>query len=207
MKKSLIVCIVAMCLMLSACSEELADGENSGRVPQIRGSSSESVEPSGDTSEDEEDRTTYKPRAPEYDDGGFHENLSDDGAYMSGSAIDVNGLRVAFLDYELDWSDYDDWDAPELGYKYVRAFFRFTNNSDESIYCGSYDFDCYADSVLCKSEYMGSANTLESLHELPSGRVLEGWVYFIVPESAQSVDLEYTYEVGDSEGKLVFTLP
>lgn len=129
---------------------------------------------------------------PPYDDGGYYEIKTDSGQYKCGSAIEANNFRVAFLDYDPDFTGYPDWVELDRGNRLARAYFRFTNLSDEKNSCGSFDFTCYADGVLCHTDYIGDSNSLASYEELSKNRTMEGWIYIQVPEKAQEIELEYT---------------
>lgn len=136
---------------------------------------------------------------PVMDDGGFYDRLSDVGAYLCGSAVDIAGVRVAFLDYDPDWVD----SAKSDDYRYVRAFFRFTNNSDSDISCGGSYFLCDADGIDCKSVYVGDVETLATSCSLKPEQTIDGWVYYEVPMNAQVIDV--VYKAGDNES-YTFTL-
>lgn len=128
---------------------------------------------------------------PVMDDGGFYEVIDASGAYETGSALQTNRLRVAYLDCDPDWTGYGEYYKPADGYRVVRAYFRFTNLSDTESGCGRFDFSCTADGVSCKEYYAGSVDDLPHFTSIGVDETVEGWLYFTVPDDASRVELSY----------------
>ena len=105
-----------------------------------------------------------------------------------GDTLDANGLKITFQEVS-DWKSDNMFIQPKVGYKYIRAYFIMKNTNDTDRLVGSYDFTCYADNAKMESVYYGD-DTLD-FGTISSGRNLQGYVYFEVPENAQSIEIEY----------------
>ena len=110
-----------------------------------------------------------------------------------GYTFDADGLQVTINDFDLDYTDYEDeygWNAPADGTKYIMIDVSYQNNSKDDKYVSIYDFQCYADNTDCEQNY--SVVDSSSLNaNLSSGRKTSYKIAFVVPQDAQSIELEY----------------
>lgn len=110
-----------------------------------------------------------------------------------GYTFDADGLQVTINDFDLDYTDYEDeygWNAPADGTKYIMIDVSYQNNSKDDKYVSIYDFQCYADDTDCEQNY--SVVDSSSLNaNLSSGRKTSYKIAFVVPQDAQSIELEY----------------
>lgn len=110
-----------------------------------------------------------------------------------GYTFDADGLQVTINDFDLDYTDYEDeygWNAPADGTKYIMIDVSYQNNSKDDKYVSIYDFQCYADNTDCEQNY--SVVDSSSLNaNLSSGRNTSYKIAFVVPQDAQSIELEY----------------
>ena len=110
-----------------------------------------------------------------------------------GYTFDADGLQVTINDFDLDYTDYEDeygWNAPTDGTKYIMIDVSYQNNSKDDKYVSIYDFQCYADDTDCEQNY--SVVDSSSLNaNLSSGRKTSYKIAFVVPQDAQSIELEY----------------
>lgn len=134
---------------------------------------------------------------PVMDDGGFYEFLDSHGAYEVGSAIPVDDLRLAFLDYDTDGHGYDEVLKPADGNRIIRAFFRMSNQSSEDVEFGSNNFVCSdSDDNTYKSIPVYARDSMATKLSIIPGETTEGWVYFEVPKNRSR--FEVTYDGTDS---------
>lgn len=110
-----------------------------------------------------------------------------------GYTFDADGLQVTINDFDLDYTDYEDeygWNSPADGTKYIMIDVSYQNNSKDDKYVSIYDFQCYADNTDCEQNY--SVVDSSSLNaNLSSGRNTSYKIAFVVPQDAQSIELEY----------------
>lgn len=110
-----------------------------------------------------------------------------------GYTFDADGLQVTINDFDLEFTDYEDeygWNAPADGTKYIMIDVSYQNNSKDDKYVSIYDFQCYADDTDCEQNY--SVVDSSSLNaNLSSGRKTSYKIAFVVPQDAQSIELEY----------------
>lgn len=119
--------------------------------------------------------------------------------FNPGDTVDIDGFEVVYEKCEANWTGYSEYAAPDDGYKVIRSYFTFTNNSNGDRSCGSAYFSCYADGISCERFYFSTEDDLASLDTLSPGRKTKGWVYFEVPTDAQEIELEYGVEYFSSD--------
>ena len=110
-----------------------------------------------------------------------------------GYTFDADGLQVTINDFELDFTDYEDeygWNAPADGMKYIMIDVSYQNNSKDDKYVSIYDFQCYADNTDCEQNYSVVENSSLNAN-ISSGRNTSYKIAFVVPQDAQSIELEY----------------
>ncbi len=146
---------------------------------------------SGNTSQGEEVNTT---KAPET-------TTSRKTNFSVGETLNDGDLAITYAAAEV-WTGYDDYSEPKAGNKIIRLKFEAVNNGDSDTVLDM--FDCYADDVAAESYYYGD-ESLETFITLSSGRKTSGWIYFEVPENAQTIEVEYEVNMWSDE-KVVFVV-
>ena len=110
-----------------------------------------------------------------------------------GYTFDADGLQVKINDFDLDFTEYEDeyvCNATADGTKYIMIDVSYQNNSKDDKYVSIYDFQCYADNTDCEQNY--SVVDSSSLNaNLSSGGNTSYKIAFVVPQDAQSIELEY----------------
>lgn len=130
----------------------------------------------------------------------------DSNVIKAGDSFEVDGLKITVNSCNLNYTDYEDeygWYAPEDGMKYISVSFTYENNDDTDKYASIYDYDCYADGTLCEETYYFSGDFINA--NLSSGRNVSFETFYVIPEDAQKIELEYTENVWTSE-KVIITL-
>lgn len=110
-----------------------------------------------------------------------------------GYTFDADGLQVTINDFDLNFTDYEDeygWNTPADGTKYIMIDVSYQNNSKEDKYVSIYDFQCYADDTDCEQNYSVVDNSSLNAN-ISSGRKTSYKIAFVVPQDAQSIELEY----------------
>lgn len=110
-----------------------------------------------------------------------------------GYTFDADGLQVTINDFDLNFTDYEDeygWNAPADGMKYIMIDVSYQNNSKDDKYVSIYDFQCYADNTDCEQNYSVVENSSLNAN-ISSGRNTSYKIAFVVPQDAQSIELEY----------------
>lgn len=167
--------IVALIGAISGGEEETAETTNAAKIDttgaKITTTESEKVETEAETTE-------------------------SDGFVREGDTFDADGLEITIDKVDLNFTDYEDefglYDLDD-GFKYVMVSFTCVNNDKSDRYVSIYDYDCYADGTLCEQEF-GFGGDFMNVN-LSATRNVSFDVYFIVPEDAESVELEYTENI------------
>lgn len=110
-----------------------------------------------------------------------------------GFSFDANDVTVTINDFDTNFTDYNDnygIYAPQSGMKYVCVSVSFTNNSNSDRYVSYIDFQCYADDSVCEEQF-GLLDDDIFGTSISTGRKTSGLLIYIVPENAQSIELEY----------------
>lgn len=114
-------------------------------------------------------------------------------------------MQVTINDFDLDYTDYEDeygWNAPADGTKYIMIDVSYQNNSKDDKYVSIYDFQCYADNTDCEQNY--SVVDSSSLNaNLSSGRKTSYKIAFVVPQDAQSIELEYETSIWTGHKEII----
>ena len=119
--------------------------------------------------------------------------VPSDTVISPGYTFDADGLQVTINDFDLDFTDYEDeygWNAPADGTKYIMIDVSYQNNSKDDKYVSIYDFQCYADDTDCEQNYSVVDNSSLNAN-ISSGRKTSYKIAFVVPQDAQSIELEY----------------
>ena len=129
------------------------------------------------------------------------ESVVNDGSF------DVDGLSITIKETNTNYTDYDDeygWHKLESGKKYIMVSFDCVNNSDSDKYVSIYDYDCYADGTLCEQYYGFNGDFINA--NISSGRNVSFQTFYIVPEDAQSIELEYKELVSFDDSKIIIKI-
>lgn len=122
-----------------------------------------------------------------------------------GYTFDADGLQVTINDFDLNFTDYEDeygWNTPADGMKYIMIDVSYQNNSKDDKYVSIYDFQCYADNTDCEQNY--SVVDSSSLNaNLSSGRKTSYKIAFVVPQDAQSIELEYETSIWTGHKEII----
>lgn len=110
---------------------------------------------------------------------------------FSNNTYFLNNMQVTVLDVDLNYTDYEDiygLYALENGMKYIKIGFQYENQGNDDAYVSIYDYTCYADENLCEQSYYFGGDFINT--NLGAGRKVSFEVFFIIPENAQSIELE-----------------
>ena len=102
-------------------------------------------------------------------------------------------LKITINSKDLNYDTYDDpynWYLPNDGMKYIMVSFTFENTGKYDEYVSIYDFDCYADNVLCEQAFLPDDSDFINTN-LSSGRMISFQTYYQVPIDSVSIELEY----------------
>lgn len=105
-----------------------------------------------------------------------------------------------------DWTGYTEFTAPTAGLKIIRIYVKYANissSTDTYIYSG--DFDCYVDDKVCESYIFHEDVADLKSGSISPGRKTEGWIYFQVPTTYNSIELEYE-TIGLFSNRVTFEL-
>ena len=111
------------------------------------------------------------------------------GNYKVGDTIDASGLKVTISAVET-WNGYDEYMGPKDGCKIIRIKVEAKNESDSDKLINSYDFSCYVNNQPAE-EYIWSNDDGLTFGDISSGREAQGYIYYQVPEDADSAEIEY----------------
>ena len=117
-----------------------------------------------------------------------------------GKTLNAGGAKITYKSCEL-YTGYDKYFAPKDGNEIYMLSFDVENTSDSDILVSSYDFECYADGVQCEQYYMDD----EISADLSPGRKGTGVVAFEVPKGAESIEVEYEFDMW-TDGKAIFVV-
>lgn len=120
-----------------------------------------------------------------------------------GQTYDNDGLKITYANLDLNYKDYNEFQAPSDGKKYIAATFTYENTGDSDKYVDIYEFDCYADNTTAEQAYISDDNFINT--NLSAGRNVTFTVFFEVPQDAQSIELEYQPSFW-SDKKVIFAV-
>ena len=124
--------------------------------------------------------------------------------YNVGETYTDNYCSITMTGTNLNFTNYNPYSDVPSGYKVIQATFDFTNNGTDDFLADAYSFDCYADNESCEEFYYvddsGFSDTL-SAGKQATGRN----VYFLVPENAGTITLEYETNMW-TDNRVVFNV-
>ena len=112
--------------------------------------------------------------------------ISETEYYLIGDVAEKYGIKIS-LNSISDYTDYDKEDGPKDGMKIIKSDFYFENTDTSDFSVSEFDFECYADNASCEQTF--SDEDLSAT--LPNGKNTSGSVFFIVPENADEIELQY----------------
>lgn len=125
--------------------------------------------------------------------------------FHPGDAAETKTFRITYQECDTDWKGYSQYLGPKDGNRIVRAYFVMENISNSDQGCGAWEFSCYADGVAADAFYFSSDDAMTSYDSISSGRKLQGYVAFEVPEDAETVELEYETSFW-TQDKIIFMI-
>lgn len=129
----------------------------------------------------------------------------DNNTLMVGDTFEKNGLRVTLVNYNDNYTGYNEYFPPKNGCKYIEVSFTYENTDDSEKYVSIYDCDCYADNTLCDQSYIGDGDFINA--NISKGRNVSFNVYYEVPVEANAIELEYnSNSFWSTESDVVFKL-
>lgn len=109
------------------------------------------------------------------------------GSYNVGDVAESSRLKITYLSCDEYISD-NMFVVPADGYHFISCEFEFENVGTSDEYISSYNFDCYADGLDCKANYIREDDLSATLS---AGRKVKGTVTFEVPVNAEVIEVEY----------------
>lgn len=116
--------------------------------------------------------------------------------YSVGDILQDGNMKIVYMSSG-DYIEENEYSQPEDGYKYIYLQFAFINTSetaDASI--TAFNFEAYADGYAADMYYGGDEGLSATLS---AGRSTTGYIYFVVPENAVDIDIEYETNVFTNE--------
>ncbi len=113
-------------------------------------------------------------------------------SFTVGESYTEDGRTITLTSVNTNFTEYSEYAKEEIpeGSKVIQATFDFANDGDSDFLADAYSFSCFADNESCNSFYYTDDSGFSDT--LSSGKKATGRnVYFVVPESAQSIVLEY----------------
>lgn len=124
--------------------------------------------------------------------------------FVVGETYTNSSVSIKFSKGEV-WNGYDYFSAPDDGNIVIRVYFIITNLGSSDLGIGSWDFTCYADGSSASGYYYGTDKTMPFYENISSGRKLEGWIYYEVPNDTKEVEIEYERSFSNDK-KVIFVI-
>ena len=131
------------------------------------------------------------------------ELISSDIYSSVGNSATSDNIKVDFKNVDLNFKKYNDYAFIPSGYTILKADFEFENVGNTYSLVSYNDFKCYADDFSCDEFYY--VDNYFFSESLAPGEKYTASVYFEVPKSATSIDLEYDSNPS-KEGKIIFNV-
>ena len=103
-----------------------------------------------------------------------------------GDVVESSKLKITYLSCDEYESD-NVFVEPATGYRFISCEFEFENVGTSDEYISSFDFDCYADGINCKANYIRDDDLSATLS---AGRKAKGTVTVEVPVDAEVLEVE-----------------
>lgn len=118
-----------------------------------------------------------------------------------GEILNDGDLQIEFISAE-DFTEYEDWEAPDEGKKVIKLNLKCKNVSDIDKMISFFDFECFADNEAADRYLFGDDDLSATISP---GREASGALYYEVPENAESIEVEYEVNVWKDE-KAIFVV-
>ena len=116
--------------------------------------------------------------------------------YKVGDILQDGDMKIVYT-ASGEYKEDNEFLQADEGYKYIYLSFAFENTSDkDNASVSFYSFSCFADGYAAEMHYAGDDDLSASLSP---GRFTSGSVYFMVPEDASDIEIEYETNVFTSE--------
>ena len=122
-------------------------------------------------------------------DDGTEKEISNDTKIKVGSTVKMDNLEIKYIKFNNKVTNYEEYEAPEKGEKYISVEFEFKNIGDNDKYISYTDFKCYVDDYSVDNTYIGD-DLLDAT--LSKGKKAKGNVYFKVKGNYNEILIEYT---------------
>lgn len=118
------------------------------------------------------------------------ETVSEDTSFKMGETYKDSYCSITMTAVNTNFTDYSEWADVPSGKKVIQATFDFENIGTDDFTPSVYDFDCYADDESCEGFFYTEDSGFTD--SLSAGKKATGRnVYFLVPENATKITLEY----------------
>lgn len=191
-KKWPIIVVVIVVLFILAAVE--------GGTSDDGGSVNAGIQSKNDTNNQQESKDTSDTAKKSISDDVETEDKASKG-YTIGQTWQNKYLSVSYLEAG-EYTDYEEYSAPNEGYKIIYAKFEFENIGSSDQVVSFTDWNCYADGYSCESYYMMDDAASSYVETLSAGRKCKGTIAFSVPEDAKSIEFEYDTNFWTSENIL-----
>ena len=190
-KWPIIVVVIAILFILAAVGGGTSDDGGSGNTGTQAKNDTNNQQLSGGVEDITQDSTSK----------GAETELPESKGYTVGQTWQNKYLSVSYLEAG-EYTDYEEYAAPDEGYKIIYAKFEFENIGSSDQVVSFTDWNCYADGYSCESYYMMDDSSSSYVETLSAGRKCKGIIAFSVPEDAKSIEFEYDTNVWTSENIL-----
>lgn len=107
--------------------------------------------------------------------------------YAINESFNYMDEKITLLSVE-DYTSDNEFIQPGEGNKFIKLTFEFENNSDNSLYVSTYDFEAFADGYSVEQTYIDD-EPLDAT--LSKDKKTKGSIYFEVPKEAENISVEY----------------
>lgn len=108
-------------------------------------------------------------------------------------------------DVDLNYTEYNElWSEVPAGYKVIFITIKVTNKSDSENYVSVGDFECYVDNIITDTELVTGSDLNYNANIAPGRTAILGAEY-IIPENAESIELEYN-PIGESTKRIIIKI-
>lgn len=113
-----------------------------------------------------------------------------------GETLEFSDKQIKYVSANDNWTGYESYVDVPAGMSVLQLTFDVVNNSNSDFFISSGEFQCYADNESCET-FLWSGDTF--METLSPGRQASGKsVYFLIPQGANSVVVEYEKNIFSS---------
>ena len=188
--------VIIIIIVFAVIGAVTGDDEDKDKDKEQQTASSSNAESSEEEDSREDEQKQEKEAEPD--------NKKEENVIGVGETFENNGLKVTVNSFNPEYTSYNEYSAPKDGNKYIEVGFTYENVREKGDkYVSIYDCDCYADNSACEQAYIGEGDFINA--NISPGRNVTFNVYYEVPISAQTIELEYDSSFWNSE-KVVIKL-